>query len=155
MPTVIRLKSSIDTTTRNSFRRRIDLTEPAKASVQYGDLKGTVAIDGYNGLSIDDTILTASVPKGYRPIGLRLYGFGKGNNSPSIKAKVLCVDTDQTGSPPDAIRGFGKANGVLHAFEFDATFDLATFAKLVKRFDVVLLSKLVRDIEICVQPIED
>lgn len=131
------------------------MTEPAKASTQYGDLDGTIAIDGYNGLTVDALIQRADIPKGYCPIGLRIYGFSRDKTGPSVKAKVLCVDTDQTGPSPDDIRRFGSDNGELHTFEFDAEVDLSEFTKLVKRYDVVLLSRITRGIEVKVQPIRD
>ena len=131
------------------------MTEDAKASTQYGDLKGTIAIDGHNGLSIDQLVTRAEVPKGYRPIGLRIYGFSRGKDGPTVKAKVLCVDTDQTGTTPDEIQRFGREHGEVHTFEFDADVDLDAIAKLIKRYDVVLLSKLTRDFHVKIQPSQD
>ncbi|WP_145207177.1 hypothetical protein [Planctomycetes bacterium TBK1r] len=132
------------------------MTEPATASTQYGDLKGTICIDGHNGLSIDDLLQKADVPKGYRPIGIRISGSSKNRGEkPSVRAKVLCVDTDQTGFTSDGIRSFGKEHGELHTFEFDAEIDLDMIVSLIKRYSIVLLSKLTRGIDVKIQPIQD
>lgn len=131
------------------------MTQKAAASTQYGDLRGTIAIDGHSGLRVDELIQTAQVPKGYHPIAIRIYGFATKDDSPSVKAKLLCVDVEQTGKSPDEIRKFGRQNGELHTFEFDAEIDLAAIAPLIKRYDIVLTSKLVRDSEVRIQPIQD
>ena len=132
------------------------MAEDAKAATQYGDLTGTIAIDGFNGLLIDGLlVLRSSVPTGYHPVGIRIYGSPRQEELPLMKAKVLCVDTGQTGETPDEIRAFGKANGELHTFEFDADLDLDSILKSVKRYDIVLLSKLTRDTQVKIQPIQD
>lgn len=131
------------------------MAEDAKASTQYGDVRGTIAIDGHSGLPIDQLVARAAVPSGYRPIGLRIYGFSRRNDGPTVNAKVLCVDTDQTGTTPDEIQRFGRKNGELHTFEFDADVDFGAIVRLIKRYDVVLLSKLTSDCHVKIQPIHD
>jgi hypothetical protein len=131
------------------------MTEDAKATTQYGDLTGTIAIDGHNGLSIDKLVNNAQVPTGYQPIGLRIHGLSRSNGGYTVKAKLLCVDTEQTGSTPDNIRFFGRNKGEVHTFEFNADVDLETIAALIKRIDVVLLPNFTKDFLVKIQPIQD
>ena len=129
-----------------AWRRAV--TESARALTQYGDLKGTIAIDGHNGLSVYDVIRNAAIPNRYQSIGLRIYGFSRGAEGPSVKAKELCVDTDQTGNGQDDIRRFGNATGERHTFEFDAQIDLEHLTRIVKRYDIVLLAEFTCGIEV-------
>jgi hypothetical protein len=136
------------------------MTRPAKASTQYGDFSGTISLDGFNGLSVFDLIRKSDRTKGYWPIGIRIYGYGKSGRSedsslPVIKAKVLCVDVDQTGLGADEIAKYCREHPQLHTFEFDAELDVMYFLSQIKRLDIVLLSKLVDDTEVRIQPIDD
>ncbi len=131
------------------------MAENAIATTQYGDLKGTIAIDGFDGLPIDSLYSSASIPKGYYPVGIRIHGSHGPSKSLSVKARVLCVDTDQTGKTPDEIRTFGTQSHELHTFEFEAEISLDSILKLIKRYDIVLLSKVTRGTQVKIQEIQD
>jgi hypothetical protein len=132
------------------------MAEEAKAATQYGDIKGTISADGFDGIRIDDLYVRAEVPKGYQPIGMRIAGSKREKNGElRIRARVLCVDTDQTGSAPDEIKKFGRENGELHTFEFDAEIEIDDILRLVKRYDIVLIDKIARGIDVKIQPIDD
>jgi hypothetical protein len=132
------------------------MADDAKAATQYGDVKGTISVDGFSGIRIDDLYVRADVPSGYQPIGMRIAGSRRDENGElTIRASVLCVDTDQTGTKPDEIRRFGSENGELHTFEFDAQVDIAEILRCVKRYDIVLLGKITRGISVKIQPTDD
>jgi hypothetical protein len=135
------------------------MTHPAKASTQYGDLTGTISIDGFNGLTIFDLIKSSDKPAGYWPIGLRIYGLANHRTgqeqSPRLSARVLCVDIEQVGRGPDEIAEYVRTHSEIHTFEFDAEIEiLDLFAKL-KRLDVVLISRIVGNAEVRIQPVQD
>lgn len=129
------------------------MTNPAKASTQYGDFKGTIMLDGFNGLDVFELIKQSDRPKGYWPIGIRIFGFAP--SLPTLKAKVLCVDIEQTGSSPDEISKYCRNHPELHTFEFDAEIDVLHFVSRLKRLDIVLLSRLVDHTEVRIQTIDD
>jgi hypothetical protein len=136
------------------------MTNPATASTQYGDFKGTISLDGFNGLTVFDLIKKSDRTKDYWPIGIRIYGFSESGSSeppslPTVKAKVLCVDIDQTGLGPDKISEYCRNHRELHTFEFDAEIDVMDFLSQLKRLDIVLLERLVDDAEVRIQPIRD
>ena len=136
------------------------MTNPARAATQYGDFRGTIAIDGFDGLSVFDMIESSPIPAGYWPVGLRIYGFAKPGvggegQPPKLTAKILCVDTEQVGSGPDAVLEYARNNTELHTFELDAEIDFLTLVTKLKRIDVVLLSKLTEDAEVRIQPVQD
>lgn len=127
----------------------------AEAETQYGDLTGTIAIDGHSGLSIDGLLVTADVPDGYHPVGLRIYGFGPSQNILSPRARVLCVDKSQAGENVDEIRKTGAADGKLITFEFDAELDVEALQSQIKRYDIVLTAKFTRGFRVEIQPVQD
>ncbi|QDS91884.1 hypothetical protein FF011L_06200 [Roseimaritima multifibrata] len=136
------------------------MTNPARASTQYGDCAGTICVDGFNGLTIFDLIESSAAPKGYWPVGLRIYGWGtegrdRDGQPPKLSAKVLCVDTDQVGTGPDKILNYCRNNPELHTFEFDAEIDILKLLSQLKRLDIVLLSRVVEDAEVRIQPVQD
>lgn len=128
------------------------MSEPAIATTQYGDFKGTIALDGFDGLAVFDLLKSWKIPKGYWPVGINIYGFGDSEEEPDnleLKAKVLCVDNEQVGGQgPTAIGNFCKSNDKLTTFAFDAEIDLIKLAKALKRLDIVLLSKIVGEAEV-------
>ncbi len=128
------------------------MSEPAKATTQYGDFTGTISLDGFEGLAVFDLLKSWKIPKGYWPVGINIYGFGKsegGSNPLDLKAKVLCVDNEQVGGQgPDSIGDYCKSNDKLSTFVFDAEIDLVKLASAIKRIDIVLLSKIVGDVEV-------
>ena len=136
------------------------MTNPATASTQYGDFKGSIAIDGHNGLSIHDLFQTAEIPSGYYPVSVQICGFaqpgieGQGQ-PPRLSAYVLCVDTEQTGTGPDDIARYCRENPELHTFRFPATIDFMDLVTRLKRLDIFLHSKLTREAEVRIQPVDD
>ena len=136
------------------------MTDPAIASTQYGDLKGTIAIDGHNGLSVRDLYETAEIPKGYWPVSIQICGFAKPGKEgegqpPRLSAYVLCVDTEQVGLGPDKIVQYCRENPELHTFSFPATIDFMKLVSKLKRLDIVLHSKITRDAEVRIQHVDD
>lgn len=136
------------------------MTNPATASTQYGDFKGTISIDGFDGLTVFDLIKKSERTKDYWPIGIRINGFSESDATesaplPKLMATVLCVDIEQTGLGPDKISEYCRNNRELHTFEFDAEIDIIQFMSEIKRLEVVLLSRLVEDAEVRIQPIRD
>ena len=47
------------------------MARESRASVQYGDMRGTIAIDGWDGIS---ALSFGGAGKGYWPVGIELYG---------------------------------------------------------------------------------
>lgn len=79
------------------------MTNPAVASTQYGDFKGSISLDGFDGLTVFDLIKESERPKGYWPVRysdlwIRRRGAHQIHHlSQNLKASVLCVDIEQTG----------------------------------------------------------
>ena len=132
------------------------MADDAKAATQYGDIKGTISADGFSGIRIDDLYVRAEVPNRYQPIGMRIAGSRRDKNGElTLRARVLCVDTDQTGTKPVNIKRFGSDHGELHTFEFDAQVDIDEILRYVKRYDIILLGKITRGISVKIQPTDD
>ncbi|MFN0017713.1 MAG: hypothetical protein ACKVP0_05590 [Pirellulaceae bacterium] len=117
----------------------------ARAAVQYGDIRGTISIDGWDGIAA--VSLGAGVPKGYWPIGLEIYGEPrkqKGRLVPTIY--LLAVDTEVVGgNGPDAVHKYAKKNKSIPVFRFPTKLKLVDLLPLIKRLSIVLQDKTVRD----------
>lgn len=131
--------------------------EPARATAQYDDVRGTIAIDGHRGLSIRELYTSAQIPKGYYPVGLEIFAHSlEGDKAQTTEkntsAHVLCVDAEQAGKGPDEIQKYCRENAELPVFRFPATIDFDRMLCELKRVDVVLLSRMTGDAKVVVQP---
>ena len=119
--------------------------EEQQASTQYGDLKGTIQVDGWDGL----TVLSAGAgcPKGYWPVAVKFYGEPTSRGGElSLDVMVLAVDESiLDGKGPDAVRRYARANGRIPVFAFDRKFDLPRAMKLIKRLSIMMQDKATED----------
>ena len=116
--------------------------EPIKADTQYGDLKGTISLDGWDGLSVLGA--GGCCPKGYWPVGLQFYGEPI-NPGAEIEydACVFAVDTSilDPGHPATMVSRYAKEHGQIPVFRFDAKVSLEVLLKSCKRVAIVLADK--------------
>ena len=125
--------------------------EPFVAATQYGDLKGTVSIDGWDGPFLLELASRARMPKGYRPIGLTCY---VGDPNPARDgrfvhfslAAVLVEDPASWGI--DAIRKEAESRGELSLCRFDLDITPGDLLDLIKRLSIRVILKGFQGVEI-------
>ena len=117
----------------------------ARAAVQYGDMRGTISIDGWDGIAA--VSLGAGVPKGYWPIGLEIYGQPNrkgGDLDPTIY--LLAVDCEVVGGiGPEFVSKYAKETETIPVFQFPTKLKMVDLLPLIKRLSIVLQDKTVRD----------
>ena len=83
------------------------------ASVQYDDLTGTVAADGFEaGGPLGDLAKKVPIKSGYTPIGFglnQLYPLENGN----LPITVFAIDTGKVGATPTEVQDYAKKHGQL------------------------------------------
>jgi hypothetical protein len=113
-------------------------------SEQYGDQRGRIGIDGWDGLA---TIQVAGCPKGYWPVGLSLYAEPMSKGDPLVfSATVLMVDEsilEQKG--PDGVRKYAHKYGEVPVFQHDAKISMEKILPMIKRVSIVLQDKCTND----------
>ncbi len=116
--------------------------EPFIASVQYGDLKGTVSIDGHEaGGPLRDLAKHTCLKTGYWPIGFGLDGLDP-NSDGKVSITVFGVDQKTVGGTVDEIRTYvEKHGGKLPVVGFRGEITAGSFAQLFKRFSLRAHSK--------------
>jgi len=124
------------------------MSERAVAATQYGDFKGTVSIDGYDGPFLYELRQLVPVPAGYMPVGFSIWD-STPSESPDTKIQltVMAVDAAAMGDGIDTISKRAKEAGRLSVFEFRGEVELMDFLKLVKRLHVVAFHKALKNIE--------
>lgn len=108
----------------------------AKAQTQYGDLTGTVSVDGFDGLSI--RLLAGKA--GYYPVGLEIHCHAakKGAMHRPI-IKMLAVDaTILDECSPDGVSRYAEEHGTLPVFRFATDLTIDDVLTNVKRMVIVL-----------------
>ena len=73
--------------------KRGTLREITTALTQYGDLQGTIAVDGHEASSLRQLAKESEMPTGYRPVGLSLYA-GAPPIGGSLQAYLLAVEEE-------------------------------------------------------------
>lgn len=128
------------------------MSKPFIASTQYGDLKGTVSLDGLQGPLLQELMAKANVPSGYVPVGLTCY---LGRSRPHDKElsdrfitfSLVAARADEWDI--DRIHREARQEGQLDVFRFDLE-DLTAeeILKLIKRLNIKLILRGFEDIKI-------
>lgn len=118
------------------------MSEVVKASTQYGDLKGSISCDGWDGVTT--LSLGIGCPRGYWPVGFEICAEPDsrgGKIDPDIY--VLAIDESiLDGKPgPDAVRKYAEQNPRLPVFRFRSKAKLSKLLGSMKRLSIVLQDK--------------
>jgi len=126
------------------------MTTEAKASTRYGDLKGTISIDGFEHLMFHTF---PGAAKGYQPVGLEIsYSVREKGDTPSIQISLLAVDRDTLkGSGPNAVFKQAKESGELKVFRFRTKLTLDRLLPHIKRMEIVLNDESSSDMPLMIQ----
>jgi len=128
------------------------MADVARAATQYGDMGGTVMVDGFQGLVVSPDILgrlrvRAKLLTGYYPVGLEI-GFSRTNakEKPRMHVSILAVDCEILENPgPDGVRQYARSNGEIPVFRIPAEVPddvtLEDALPLIKRLSIVLQQK--------------
>lgn len=112
------------------------------ASVQYGDMKGTVAIDGHNGAPVHELAAKTDMPGGYMPVGFELWKLVPDEDG-TIPIRVFGVDVrDVKGRSIDDVAKAAENDGELAIYPFDGRIAFAELGGLFKRFDLKAIKKV-------------
>jgi len=123
-----------------------------EASVHYGDYRGTAAADGHDQMGLMKLAGKYGVDTDkYFVIGVNIYiGETHGNKLGRARVVVLAVDSSLTGDSIDSVQEYvDEHEGSLQyeQFSIDAKLEEALLA--FKRFDVVLVNRVLKRIKEC------
>ena len=108
-----------------------------RATVQYGDYRGEVAIDGYNISDLDKMAKDRGLPDTRFLVGISFYG-GEGSLQDGwISVRFAAVDKSRYGESLDDINKNAKSSGNINVEIFDGgRMPLAEQFRYIKRMDV-------------------
>lgn len=116
------------------------MQEIFRSSTQYGDLKGNITIDGFDGNNLHDFAQVNGVNTSqYFPIGLNIY-IGE-NGFQNISIVAIDLGAVGIGSTYDNIKTYIDSNEEIDVKKFDcpnATLD--DYLKMCKRFSIAAAS---------------
>jgi len=125
--------------------------EKAKATVQYNDLEGTVAIDWHDSINgLNDFALSQAIDlQDYIPVGVSVFlGESRGSELDTASVSIFAVDPTHIGRDFEEIRFFVKSNkGILPCKRFRFEISLPELLKFFKRFNLNLVSRYIEGIE--------
>jgi len=122
------------------------------ASTKYGDLKGTISVDGFEGPFLDELSKKANIPEGYIPVGLTCHlgksgGHEHGAGKEFITFSLVATRAGRTTF--DEVCKEAAAAGKMDVFSFDLkgvkTKEVLAF---IKRADIRLIHFRLQDITI-------
>jgi len=106
------------------------------ASVQYGDMKGTIAIDGFEaGGPLGDLAERVKIKPGFMPVGFGLTRLHPLENG-KIPLVIFAVDASEVGVSADEMNAYAAANGQLPVTGFHGEIAPAEFEGIFKRFSL-------------------
>lgn len=123
--------------------------EKAKASVQYDDMKGTVAADWIDSKSLDDFVQSQAIDiQNYIPIGISVYlGEPRGPELDFAYVSIFAVDPIRIGGDADSIRSYVESHqNILPCKKFKLEMPLTELLKFFKRFNIILNNRHVGNI---------
>lgn len=106
------------------------------AAEQYGDLRGTLAMDGHQGGEIYGFSRACGLPGGYFPVALAMHSVG-----PALT--IYAVRHDEVGGTADEVIQYIKQRGEdqpLPVYAFEVKEGLPELLKYVKRLTIVARS---------------
>ncbi len=115
--------------------------EKFDASVQYGDLSGTVSIDGYEtGGPLHDLAEHTCLKPGYWPVGFGLHGLDPTEDG-KLAFVVFGVDGTEVGTSVDDVKAYVSQHGKLPVVGFHGKIESGQFIRFFKRFSLRVHSK--------------
>jgi hypothetical protein len=123
------------------MKARMTMAKQIKASNGYGDMQGTISVDGWSGLS---TMRAGGVigPE-YWPVGLTIQGEARGENE-TVEPTVYVLAVDRSildGRAGDGVQKYAREHGELPVFRFRSQLNAHDLFKLLKRLCIELQDK--------------
>lgn len=128
------------------------MARPFVASTKYGDLKGTISIDGFEGPFLEELSKKANIPEGYIPVGLTCYlgksgGYDQGVRDEFIRFSLVATRAGKTSF--DEVCKEATAAGKMYVSNFDLDgLKAEEVLALIKRLDIKLIHFRLQDINI-------
>jgi hypothetical protein len=118
------------------------MSNEVRAVTQYGDMRGTISIDGWDGVSLIG--IGAVAGKGYLPVAIEFYGESQiRRGKHHFNCYVLAVDESILDkSAPDGLKSYIREHGELPVFRFRSSVKLEKVIPLLKRISIVLQGHL-------------
>ena len=104
-----------------------------RAAVQYGDMKGTVSIDGWQGPPIQELAEGVRLKKGFIPIGFGFYQLHPNKNG-KIPIKIYAADSAEVGVTGGEMKAYSEKHGNLPVVGFTGEIEPTKLKTLFKRF---------------------
>jgi hypothetical protein len=120
------------------------MSTPVTASTQYGDLVGTVEIDGHDTTPLSRLVSLTNMPPYFCPIGLEISLFDFFDDE--VAFALLAYDSRTVGCGPEEMRAYIERHGELPVRRFLGTFRPTTAHRFFKRCSIVAVDS--RTIEV-------
>ncbi len=128
------------------------MARPFVASTKYGDLKGTISVDGFEGPFLDELSKKANIPEGYIPIGLTCHLGKSGDYDQGARVRFISFSLVATRAGKtnfDEVCKEATAAGKMYVSNFDLDGVKAEeVLSLIKRVDIKLIHFRLQDITI-------
>jgi len=128
------------------------MDRPFVASTKYGDLKGTISVDGFEGPFLDELGKKANIPEGYIPVGLTCHLGKTGDYDQGVREEFIrfsLVATRAGRSNFDEVCRDATAFGTMYVSSFDLDgLKAEEVLALIKRVDIKLTHFRLEDINI-------
>ena len=128
------------------------MEQPFVASTKYGDLKGTISVDGFEGPFLDELSKKANIPEGYIPVGLTCYLGKSGDHDQGVREEFIrfsLVAARAGRSSLDEVCREATAAGKMYVSSFDlGGLKPEEVLALIKRMDIKLIHFRLQDIDI-------
>ena len=118
------------------------MAEPFIAGVQYGDLKGTIAFDGFESPPLHQLAKLSNMPPGYFPVGFTTSGV-QAAKSGVISFDIVAVRSDDVSGTVDDMIRYARENNELPVYRFSGELEVDKLPSLFKRMSMkVVLGSL-------------
>jgi hypothetical protein len=116
--------------------------DKAVAATQYGDLSGSIVLDGYTHSFLHALGKKAGIPPGHFAVGLELSALEPGKTHQHISVRILAVEMSRVGADGDAIKAFAEGHRAVPVKPFEIDVPVAEVIPLIKRCSIVISDRL-------------
>ena len=113
------------------------MSNPVTPSTKYGDLVGTVEIDGHGSPPLDDLGTLVQMPPHYCPIGIEFSLFESFDNV--VPFALLAYDTKVVGCSPEEMHDYVRRHGELPVRRFMGRLRPSVAHRYIKRCSLVAI----------------
>jgi hypothetical protein len=132
------------------INRKRHMPDKFKASTQYGDMFGSVSLDGWQHAPLHELAAYCEIPSGYVPVGFSLFRLHPDEEG-KLPFRIACAESEEYDRSLSEVNKNGKSGQELGVRLFSGRVPVNELEGLFKRVDITVLHKGLKEANVVIQ----